>query len=115
MDNPKRIAVALVTPVLFAASCADVDSLVHDVVESTTSIWREDRSPGEKMQKDASKVWKQENCYNQALPFFRLDVNEVSPTSVRSGEKFNHRLQYSMCPSVPDGTIKRSPFNQHLS
>jgi hypothetical protein len=114
MEDIKRIAVAAAMFSLCATGCAEVDSFVDTVVDSVDTVVdsvmdspsSQDRSPGEKMKKDASRVWSYEDCDNQTLPFFRLDLNDVSPVSVRAGEKVSHRLQYSMCPNVPDGTIK---------
>jgi hypothetical protein len=114
MANNKIIAMAAAILSSSATGCAEVESLVDTVVDSVDTVVDsvtepaslQDRSPGEKIRRDASSVWSHEDCDKQTLPFFRLDLNDVSPASVRAGEKVSHRLQYSMCPNVSDGTIK---------
>jgi hypothetical protein len=81
------------------AGCATVRNTVDRLQKAS-------REPGEVMDADPDAVWQVEDCAAQPLPFFRLDRNEVKPSTLAAGESLNHRLIYTFCPETPEQVIE---------
>jgi len=66
------------------------------------------RSPGEDLADFPEAVWQEYDCGAQKRPFFIIERNELVPPEVRSGDEFNHRLVYVMCPVNPTEVVAGS-------
>lgn len=100
--QPAR-ATLILAAILGMASCTAVDATVERVQQQVQK-WT--RTPGEKMDMNPDKVWVAESCGDRRLPFFRMDENEVTPSTIETGEEINHRIIYTMCPNRPYEAIQ---------
>ena len=100
--------VFLLTAALFLGSCAHVEKAWKGVERTGKRIWEIAwplPEPGEKLDKHPQDVWTDENCSSKRLPYFRLDDNKISPSTIAPGKTINHRFIYTMCSKNPGGTI----------
>lgn len=63
------------------------------------------REPGAKLVTFPGKVAEEYKCSERQLPFFEVEVSELSPHTIRPGSKIQHRFIYVMCPSRISGVI----------
>lgn len=100
--QPARAAL-IFAAILGMASCATVDATVERVQQR---IQKWTRTAGEKMDMNPDTVWVAESCGERMLPFFRMDENKVTPSTIETGEEINHRIIYTMCPKRPYEAIQ---------
>ena len=92
-------------------AAAGLLALLVGAVGCATPVWvgkirRATREPGQELVDLPGKVERQYDCDEKKLPFFRLEKNELSPSRVRAGGEFNHRIVYAMCPENPTDVVE---------
>jgi hypothetical protein len=93
MEHPKALAVLLV--VALGTGCTSLMSTLD----------RPFRKPGEHLKAFPEKVWKQYDCEKQTLPFFSIELLDLSPRRLKPGEQFKQRLIYSLCTQGSTGVV----------
>lgn len=92
MEYPKAVAALLA---LGLAGCVNVMSVLD----------RPFREPGEHLKAFPDKVWKQYECDKQPLPFFKIELLDLSPRRLKPGEQFKQRMIYALCTSASTGVV----------
>ena len=59
------------------------------------------REAGEQLLATPDKVWRRLRCDQRDLPYVQIEENEVIPVRIKSGDKINHHMVYSLCPPGP--------------
>ncbi len=93
MEHRKALAALLV--VALGAACTSVISALD----------RPFREPGEHLKAFPDKVWKQYDCEKQPLPFFKIELLDLSPRRLKPGELFKQRLIYALCTAASTGVV----------
>ncbi len=93
MEHPKAVAALLA--VVLVAGCTNVMSLLD----------RPFRKPGEHLKAFPDKVWKQYGCEKQPLPFFKIELLDLSPRRLKPGEQFKQRFIYALCTAASTGVV----------
>jgi hypothetical protein len=88
-------AIALLVLLLLGSGCANLRWAVQKSL----------RDPGEVLSDFPEVVWDQYDCDTQKRPFFIIEDNELIPPRVDSGDEFNHRMIYVMCPDQPTEVV----------
>ena len=90
-----RKALAALLAIALGAACTSVVSVLD----------RPFREPGEHLTAFPDKVWKQYECEKQPLPFFKIELLDLSPRRLKPGELFKQRLIYALCTAASTGVV----------
>jgi hypothetical protein len=99
--NPLSLVSLTVISCLGLGACQQIDDFVGQFHQTGAQTL----NPGRKLVRLPDDVWKAEDCDTRSLPYVRLDDSQVTPKTVKPGEKVVYTLTYISCVPHQPGYI----------